>query len=374
MSATLVFLHDAYGGYGGMAKFNRDLLEALAAIPGAGPVAVLPRNRPVFAETPPPEIDCEQRAASGIGGYLAAFWRRVTFRPRCDIVVCGHIRLIAFAVLYRLLRGGKVLLVIHGTEAWERPAGILTRWLAPKADRFVAVSGVTRDRFVSWAGVAPDRIAIVPNTIDLDRFRPGPPDAQLIERYALRERRVIMTMSRLHPGDSYKGTDELIELMPMLRQEHPDLAYLVVGEGDDRPRLEEKARTLGVAEYVVFTGYIEEAEKADHLRLADLFLLAGTGEGFGIVLLEAMACGIPVVASTRDGSREAVRDGALGIMVDPADREALAAAIRDGLARPKGAAPDGLDYFSRDRFRDRIGAVVAALRSDADRAPSEQPR
>ena len=98
-------------------------------------------------------------------------------------------------------------------------------------------------------------------------------------------------------------------MLPALAADVPDVAYLIAGDGDDRARLEKKAAALGVADRVVFAGYVPEEEKADHYRLADAFVMPGRGEGFGIVYLEALACGVPVVASSLDASREAVRDG-----------------------------------------------------------------
>jgi phosphatidyl-myo-inositol dimannoside synthase len=95
--------------------------------------------------------------------------------------------------------------------------------------------------------------------------------------------------------------------MPALIKEIPTIAYLIAGDGTDRHRLEEKAKSLGVHGRVVFAGYIPESEKADHYRLADAYVMPGRGEGFGIVYLEALACGVPVVASQVDGGREAVR-------------------------------------------------------------------
>ena len=95
-------------------------------------------------------------------------------------------------------------------------------------------------------------------------------------------------------------------------QEIPNIAYLIVGDGDDRQRLEAKARSRGIDDRVVFAGFIPEAEKADHYRLADAFVMPGRGEGFGFVFLEALACGIPVVGSRLDGSREALAPGGVG--------------------------------------------------------------
>ena len=89
--------------------------------------------------------------------------------------------------------------------------------------------------------------------------------------------------------------------------------------------------------------------------------MPGHGEGFGIVYLEAMACGIPVIASTMDGSREAVRDGALGLMVNPGDPPALRAAIRTALTQPRGVVPPGLDYFDLGQFNERVHGIVDQL-------------
>jgi hypothetical protein len=82
-------------------------------------------------------------------------------------------------------------------------------------------------------------------------------------------------------------------------------------------RLEEKANSLGLSDKVVFTGRISESEKVAHYNLADAYVMPSTGEGFGIVLIEAAACGVPVVGSRVDGSREALLDGRLGHLVDP---------------------------------------------------------
>lgn len=352
---VLVLLHDAYGGHGGIARFNRDLLDALAAetAPPVEEIVVLPRRAPVMDEPVPVKISYDLRSAGGIVRYG---WRCIVTLlggGRFDLVICGHIRLLPFALLWQ----APCALVLHGTEAWTPPNG-LARRLAARPDAFIAVSALTRDRFVAWSGADPARFHILPNTINTARFAPGPKDAGLVARYGLEGRRVVMTLARLDPGDSYKGIDAVIETLLRLAEAAPDVSYLVAGAGDDRARLERLARDTGVADRVVFTGYVEEREKADHYRLADLFVLPGSGEGFGIVLLEALACGVPVVASKLDGSREAVRDGLLGQLVDPRDPDALLAALRRGLEAGRTDPPEGLEYFSVARFRERLSAIL----------------
>ena len=92
--------------------------------------------------------------------------------------------------------------------------------------------------------------------------------------------------------------------------------------------------------------------------------MPGRGEGFGFVFLEAMACGIPVIASKVDGSREAVRDGKLGLVVDPENAEEIKAAILQALQYPKGQIPDGLDYFSFDNFQNRLHDIINTVMAD----------
>ena len=94
-------------------------------------------------------------------------------------------------------------------------------------------------------------------------------------------------------------------------------AYLVVGDGDDRQRLEELAQTTGVAHAMQFAGHVPHRELPDYFRLADVFVMPSTGEGFGIAFLEAAASGLPVIGGNRDGSVDALADGTIGTLVDP---------------------------------------------------------
>jgi glycosyltransferase involved in cell wall biosynthesis len=200
----------------------------------------------------------------------------------------------------------------------------------------------------------------------------GPKPIELLSRYALHGRTVLLTVARLSASERYKGVDEVLELLPELARSIPTLSYLLVGDGDDRVRLEAKAAALGVSERVVFAGYIREAEKAAHYRIADAFVMAGRGEGFGIVYLEALACGVPVVASSADASQEAVLNGAMGELADPDKPDELKAAILRVLDRPVGIVPKALENFSVEKFRERWGHLVdEVFRSDTARDKSD---
>ena len=167
-----------------------------------------------------------------------------------------------------------------------------------------------------------------------------------------------MTLGRLASDERYKGFDEIIEVLPALAQRIPNISYLICGEGPDRSRLEAKADALQVRDRVVFAGFVSEEHKADYYRLSDAYVMPSWGEGFGIAFLEALACGIPALGSTLDGSREALLDGALGCLVDPSDSEDVKNGVLETLKRDKGKVPDGLSHYSYEAFTERAEAIV----------------
>lgn len=355
----LVFVTDAFGGHGGIAKFNRDLLHALCADPECEKVVALPRVVRHAVGPLPEKLDFRTAAARGIAAYAAEV-ARVALTTRIDGVICGHLHLLPLAAAAATARGVPLLLVTHGVECWKPPAR--RRALGPslrRVDTLVSVSRTTQERFLSWARIRPRQAFVIPNCVDQSLFGGArPKNRELLQRYGLEGRTVLLTLGRLVADERYKGIDEILELLPALSRELPSVAYLIIGEGDDRARLEAKAAGLGVGERVVFAGHVSEQEKPEHYRIADLFVMVGYGEGFGIVYLEALACGIPVVASAADASREAVLEGELGEVANPRDPEDVRRAILRGLGSQRGV-PQGLQYFSVAQFRERWQRAIA---------------
>jgi phosphatidyl-myo-inositol dimannoside synthase len=356
---VLALLHEAYGGHGGIAQFNRDFLAAAAGGPEVEAVVVLLRCLPGPSGPLPAGVVLDRLAPRGKLAYAVAALRTSLLGGRFDVVVCGHLRLLRLGLLAARAARAPLLLLAYGIDVWQ-PAGGDAARLMRRVDAVLSISAFTGQKLLDWAPIPPARIHIVPPAIDPTRFGAGPRSPALVERYGLRGRTVLLTLARLAATERYKGIDEVLECLPTLLAGRPDLVYLVAGDGDDRPRLEAKAASLGLGDRVVFCGRIAEAEKADHYRLADAFVMPGRGEGFGIVYLEAMACGVPVVGSKLDGSRDALRDGRLGILVDPGDRAELVAGIGEALAGPRGV-PAGLDHFRFDRFAGRVQDLLAAV-------------
>ena len=251
---------------------------------------------------------------------------------------------------------------LHGIDAWREPSPATRRALAG-ARRLLPVSHVTleRARFYLTEG-AP--VEVVHSGMDAPHPG-GAPDRTLLgmlgEGFAL-------IVSRLAASERYKGHDELLEAWSSLTAYLPDSRLVVVGDGDDRRRLEERTHELGLAGAVRFTGFVDPATLAALYRRAALFAMPSTEEGFGLVFLEAMAAAKPCLALAGTAPAEIVVDGETGRLVPRGDRAALAAALAEllgnrALAARFGAA--GRDRFEREfrfeAFERRLEAALEPL-------------
>lgn len=353
----LLLTTDAYGGHGGIALYNRDLAQALAEMSEVEEVVVIPRNMPLPSEPVPNKVRFLSQAAGSKARYIRTALQ-VVHEP-FDLVICGHINLLPLAVLLNLYLRAPLVLLAYGIDVWQLPHKLAKQWLK-KVDAVWSISAITRERMNAWAKLLDAKYVLLPNAIHLQRYGMGEKRPDLIARYGLENSKLIMTLARLPGVERYKGVDEVLEVMPALLEKEPALKYLVAGDGDDRPRLQAKAQVLGIGDRVIFTGMVKEADKADLFRLADTFVMPGRGEGFGFVFLEALACGIPAVGSKLDGSREALRDGLLGELVDPTNPESIKHGILQALAKPKGI-PEGLNYFAWPTFAGRVADAVRKL-------------
>lgn len=353
----LALVTDAYGGHGGIAKQSRDVLEAMCADPDVARVVALPRAADHPLQPMPDKLIFDRAAAGGLTSYVAAMMRHMVAGPRFDIIYCAHLNLLPLARIAARLSRAPSVACLHGTEAWSPHKRAWSRHAARNTDLVMSVSQLTLDRFRQWCPVPLDRCVVVPNMVQLDAFAMTDRDEALARRLGLADRTVVMTLGRIDASEQAKGFDRVIEVLPRILRQRPDIAYLIVGRGDDRPRLERLAAEHGVSDRVVFAGEIAEAEKVAYYNLADAYVMPSVGEGFGLVFLEALACGLPCVASDIDGGREALREGKFGQLIDPFDADALEAAILQAISTPR-QVPADLDYFGVASFERRIAAML----------------
>lgn len=356
---VLALLTDAFGGRGGLAKFNRDMLSATCRLEYCEEVVAFPRLLLDSVGSLPERLSYRTESAAGKAAYLSTVAKSMMRDGPFDLVICGHLNLLPLAAVVAAATGATLLLVIHGIEAWQ-PRKFWPPWLVQRADHVVAVSEYTKQRFLGWSKLPLDRAHVVPNCVDLSNFTPGTKPLYLLRRYGLENRPVLLSVGRLDSRERYKGHDEVLEVLGELVGKFPRLAYLIVGDGDDRERLRRKAMHLGLEDVVKFTSYIQESEKPDHYRLADAFVMPGRGEGFGIVYLEALACGVPVVVSNRDASQEIVGGGLPGAIADPDDARSIVNAISAVLRRHPQPRAD-LSRFSIENFHEKWESLLTTV-------------
>ncbi len=286
-------------------------------------------------------------------GLLQCLWQR---RP--SHVFCGHIKLAPLTQLLCQRWGIAYTVLTYGKEVWY-PLPKREHQALAQAAGIWTISRYSRDRLCEANDLNPDKVHILPCVVDGDVFKPGPKSPALMTKYGLFGAKVLMSVARLWPTDLYKGVDVTIRALPAIAKVFPDVKYLVIGRGDDQPRLAQLAKELGVCDRVVFAGFVPTPELPEHYRLADAYIMPSQ-EGFGIVYLEAMASGKPVLAGDADGSADPLQDGRLGWQVPHRNPEAVATACIEILAR-KDQRCDGewlreqtLTHFSKDSLTQQL--------------------
>jgi phosphatidylinositol alpha-1,6-mannosyltransferase len=278
---------------------------------------------------------------------------------RFDVVFCGHINLIPLAFLVARIHGARLVVQAHGIEVWSAPDSI-KRYSIDRADMILSVSRFTRCRLLEWSVVPPERVIVVANTYRRE-FCIGQED-EIRTPKGLEGKKVLLTVGRLDACQQHKGHEKVIRCLPQVWNRYPDLVYVIVGEGKDRERLETLVRQLAVSSIVQFTGRISNQALVDYYRAADLLVMPSTGDGFGIVFLEAMACGTPVLGLDAGGVRDAMGDGDLGLVIK---EDELSDAIDRALATcpvPRLTLSDRVrSRFGRQIFESRIQNAIERL-------------
>jgi phosphatidylinositol alpha-1,6-mannosyltransferase len=264
---------------------------------------------------------------------VAALRRSVAWRP--DLIVCGHVITAPAALFVHWLLGIPYIVFAYGYEIrrkrWRRLASALLR----RAGMVVACSAFSESAVLAL-GVPPARVRVLYPGVDPQRFAPTPDGTG--QRAGLAAG-TILSVSRLN--DLYKGHDTVIRALPLVRAKCPNARFLIGGDGPLRDYLTRIAQSVGMGEHVEFLGEVSDDALPDLYRSADVLVQLsressseGGAEGFGIVCLEAAACGKPVVAGWSGGLVEAVQDGVTGTLVDSLDLGAAAEAIVSVLEDP----------------------------------------
>lgn len=324
----------------------------------------------------PQEQSLWQNTRFHFAGKFPSFLRTLAFSIKIlrsgllqqpNLVITVHVNFTMAAYWLKRLTGIPYWTIAHGVDAWNIENPALQNALH-YADRILAVSSYTRDRLLSEQDLDPNKVVILPNTFDSDRFQIDNKPQRLLQRHRLKpEQPIILTIARLADTERYKGYDQVLQALPKIRQSFPDVHYVLAGKGSDRPRIEQLITQLDIQDCVTLAGFVPNDELCDYYNLCDVFAMPSKGEGFGIVYLEALACGKPTLGGNQDGAIDALCHGELGVLVDPNDVEAIACTLTQILQhtyphpilyQPEILRQRVIDTFGFDRFKKTLDELL----------------
>jgi phosphatidyl-myo-inositol dimannoside synthase len=346
---------------GGVQNYTRTLIAAFQEVLGADNVRVVavpgePEARDDGSFALPLRVK--------IRFVASAFATAISWSP--DLIVCAHVGVAPVTRLIRKFVHVPYWVVLHGIEVWGelRPA---KQNVLRAAHRLVSVTRFTRDAAIVRHSLRERRFLILPPAL------PKGSSPLLSASPAVSstpQSPVVLTVGRLSASERYKGHDVMLKAWPVVLRRVPDAEYWIVGDGDDHPRLESMAKEMGIASSVRFAGSISPEELALCYDRCCVFAMPARteldarsprGEGFGIVFLEAMAHGKPVVGPRDGAPAELIRSDEHGLLVDPASAAAVGDALIQLLEDTSGARRMGdagrewvLREFSFEKFCERL--------------------
>jgi glycosyltransferase involved in cell wall biosynthesis len=283
-------------------------------------------------------------------------------RRKAKLVVAAHPNLGPVVQAMRIVAPRmKRIICTHGMDVWE-PLGGLRRHALRHASLVLAPSRDTADHVGSQQGVKRERIRVLPWALDPQFEALISPGSHPALPMGFPAGRVILTVGRWLATERYKGMDTLITALPRLLTQRPEVQLVLAGAGDDRAWLEELADQNGVNRHVHFLTGLSYSELAACYSACEIFALPSRGEGFGLVYLEAMACGKPVIGGLHGGAPEVIQDGVTGYLVPHGDPIQLATSMETLLADPAHAKEMGARARQRAEHEFRFNVFAKSLK------------
>ena len=299
-------------------------------------------------------------------------WQAVSAASANNIVILSHINLLLAGWLIKKIKPSTtILLIAHGIEIW----GELTshqQLMLGCCHKIISVSQYTSHKVGIEQGVPDSRRCVLNNCIDpfLQRPRYKHRSPALIAKYNIAEQdKVLLTLTRLSAKDRYKGYDFVLHAVAELLQKNARVKYILAGsyQPAEKKYLDGIIKKNKLAHAVIVTGYLPDAELAAHFSLADMYIMPSIKEGFGIVFIEAMYYGVPVVATNADGSTDALLNGQLGQLIEPERVDEIVNAVDKIIANPSQYAPNFnllMANFSYEKYKVNLYNIIDQLHTN----------
>lgn len=283
---------------------------------------------------------------------------------RANVVLISHINLLIVGWLIKKISPStRIILLAHGIEIWRNISAAKKRMLACCSE-IVAVSHYTKNSIVNNNYFPAHACTVLNNCLDpyLELPENSEQVNELRNKYRVQaHEKVLFTLSRLSSKERYKGYDKVIEALGHLSMKN--VKYIIAGSCDEKEKeyIHVQIHKLGLDDRVVLTGFVPEKELAAHFKLANVYVMPSTKEGFGIVFIEAMYYGVPVIAGSADGSVDALLNGKLGKLVDPFNVDEMAVAIEDLLTGKNCLLPNRrllFEHFGFDTYKEKLSDIL----------------
>jgi glycosyltransferase involved in cell wall biosynthesis len=336
-SMNILFIAGDVSLIGGIEKYNRDFLTALRKADAR--VILVARNK---------------------GGV----WAKISFvirvllaipKVRPDYICCAHLNFAPLCLFIKKLLKIPYTLALYGIEIPEIKSSVKIEAVS-NAFLLITISEYAKNLILEQLPDSAERIYMLPSAVDGSIFKIKDRSQNLQVQHGLEKRPLILSLARLSTKE-HKGQDRVIQALPLVLREVPDAVYLVVGGGVDERVNDLMHQYPELRSNVVFTGPIADDQRVDYYNLPDLYILPSKFEGFGIVFIESLACGVPVIASDGYGCRTGLLNEELGLVIPPDDIAAIAKAIVSILNR---TAPSRL--FERETLRQKTLEVYGIER------------
>jgi phosphatidylinositol alpha-1,6-mannosyltransferase len=363
----ILVLAPPMGATGGIQNYTATLVRALREILGE-------QNVRMVAVPAEASARADGNAALGRGTKLRFFLNAISaailWRPQ--LVLCAHVGISPVARMIHRITESPYWVILYGIDVWCELAPTKVEALRA-AEQLVSISKFTLESASARHGLGQSKSVFLAPTFSIDESTVA---TKRSSAAASIQSPSVLTVGRLSASERYKGHDVMLDAWPAVLREIPEARYIIVGDGDDRARLQERAKEMGFANSVVFKGGVSGAELQSCYDECQVFAMpartelnptAPRGEGFGIVFLEAMAHGKPVVGPGVGAPTEFIHDGEHGLLVDPVNPAELARALAELLAHPERARQMGeagrewvQRQYSYEMFRERLSRILQA--------------
>jgi phosphatidyl-myo-inositol dimannoside synthase len=359
----ILFLYlNAFSVTGGIEKFNKAFMKALQDIAKEGKI----KYKSYSAYDDKPDLRyIDPESFIGFNGKKFSFASNsINAALKTNSVVLGHINLSPIGLIIKLLKPHvKIILIAHGVEVWDK-LPLFKNIFLKRVDLILAVSSFTKNKIIEKQKIKEEKIKILNNTLDPLFNIPERIEKPeyLLKRYNLdKETKILLTVGRISNIERRKGYDKVIEILPEVVKHKSNLVYILSGKYDEneKQRVMKLVQEKSIQNNFRMTGFIEDKELTDHYLLADIFIMPSIQEGFGIVFLEALVCGLPVIAGNKDGSVEALMNGRLGKLINPDNTDEILKSIIGTIEKPTANnRVIVLENFGFDRFKINLNDFI----------------